>query len=98
MTIAGNPPRYWMHETTGVLRPAVEAYLLNKSLSPEEIATMRAYLRQWVMSPVWDQNPHATETDRDILAELRDAIDRLHTREAIDLWLYDAVALGMDPL
>ena len=33
---------YWM------LRPAVQAYLLNKSLSAGEIAAMRAYLRHAV--------------------------------------------------
>lgn len=91
-------PCYWMHEQTGVLRPAVEAYLQDRPMHIHHVLALRAYLRQWIMSPVWDQNPHATETDREILATLRDAIDRLHTRQAIQLWLYDAVALGLDPI
>jgi hypothetical protein len=92
-------PGYWMNETSGVLRSAVEAYLRHDDPLPEaHVAALRAYLRQWVMSPVWDQNPHATETDREILAELRHGVDRLLTREAIDLWLYEADAFGIDPL
>ena len=41
-------PGYWMNETSGVLRPAVEAYLFHEDLSHEHIATLRAYFRQWV--------------------------------------------------
>jgi hypothetical protein len=91
-------PQYWMYETSGVLRAAVEAYVQDRPLHIHHLLALRAYLRQWITSPVWDWNPHATETDREILAELRDAIERLQTRQAIELWLYDAVALGMDPL
>ena len=91
-------PGYWMDETSGILRPAVEAYFRHEALNEAQIAALRAYLRQWINSPVWDQNPHATETDRELLAELRHGVDRLLTREAIDLWLYEAVAIGIDPL
>lgn len=91
-------PGFWLHETSGVLRPAVEAYLNGIDLSGDQIAALRAYLRQWVMAEAWDQNPHATDTDRELLAELRQAIDRLLTSEAIDLWLYEAFAIGIDPL
>jgi hypothetical protein len=91
-------PRHWLRETSGVLRPAVEAWAKQETMTEAQLAAMRIYLRQWIMSPVWDQNPHATETDREILAELRHGVDRLRTREAIDLWLYEADALGIDPL
>jgi hypothetical protein len=92
-------PGYWMDETSGVLRPAVRTYLRHDDpLTEAHVAALRAYLRQWIVSPVWDQNPHATETDGEMLAELRHGVDRLHTREAIDLWLYEADALGIDPL
>jgi hypothetical protein len=36
-------PGYWMYETSGVLRPAIENYLNNRPMSPENIAAMRAY-------------------------------------------------------
>jgi hypothetical protein len=40
------PPGYWMYETSGVLRPAVEAYLAGGPLSEAHIAALCAYLRQ----------------------------------------------------
>lgn len=46
-------PGYWMHETSGVLRPAVEAYLNQRPMSKKQIAAMRAYLRQWIAAPEW---------------------------------------------
>ncbi|MEI9971101.1 MAG: hypothetical protein WDO73_03055 [Ignavibacteriota bacterium] len=52
---AGDPraPKFWMYETSGVLRPAIEAYLHNRPMTVGQIALMRVYLRQWIMSPVW---------------------------------------------
>jgi hypothetical protein len=88
-------PGYWQHETSGVLRPVVEAYLVSDRLTPDQIATMRAYLRQWIMSPVWDANPHG---GHGALAALRERIDTLTTQNAIDRWIDDADALGFDPL
>lgn len=91
-------PGYWMHETSGVLRPAVEAYLAGAVLTPEQIAALRAYLRQWIMSPVWDENPHATVGDQARLDRLRGAIERLTDRPAIERWLGDASIAALDPL
>lgn len=83
------PPGYWMHETSGVLRPAVEAYLEHREMTPEQIAAMRAYLRQWIASPLW------RGADIDFL---RLGIDGLTTRDAIDDWLSLALDAGIDPL
>lgn len=91
-------PGYWMHETSGVLRPAVETFLAGGPLSPAQIAALRAYLRQWIMAPVWDGNPFAGLEDRAALAELRDTVDDLATREAIARWLGYAADEGIDPL
>jgi hypothetical protein len=82
-------PGYWMHETTGVLRPAVEAYLRSEPMEPAAIAAMRAYLRQWMAAPTW----HG-----DGVELRRQAIDRLTSREAIDEWLELALDEGIDPL
>jgi len=82
-------PRYWMHETSGALRPVIEAYLNGEALSPAECATMRAYLRQWIMSPVWE-GPG--------LQDLRIRVETLTTRASIEGWLDDATDLGMDPI
>ena len=82
-------PGYWMHETSGVLRPAVEAYLHDEPMTPRQIAAMRAYLRQWIAAPGW----RGEEVER-----LRGRIDFLVSRGAIDLWLADASEYGIDPL
>ena len=82
-------PGYWMYETTGILRPAVEAYLRNKPLTAADIAALQAYLRQWIFAPVWYGAG---------IAELRAAIDGLTNREAIETWLDAAEVLGIDPL
>lgn len=91
-------PGYWMHETSGVLRPAVEAYLRGDPLRPEHITAMRSYLRQWIMSPLWDQNPHADDDDRWALGELRRHVNDLTTRTVIERWIAWAVDEGYDPL
>lgn len=82
-------PGYWMHETSGILRPAVEAYLRGGPMRDSQIAAMRAYLRQWIVHPVWTGEG---------VGELRDGIDRLTTRAAIAAWLNDADVLEIDPL
>jgi hypothetical protein len=78
-----------MHETGGVLRAAVAAYLTGGPMTGAQIAYMRAYLRQWIAAPGW-QGP-------DIDA-LRMAIDRLATRVEIAAWLERAMDAGIDPL
>lgn len=82
-------PGYWMNETTGVLRPAVEAYLSGGEMSPEHIAAMRAYLRQWIAGPAWEGEK---------VEELRRSIDGLMNRAAISAWIWAAVREGIDPL
>ena len=92
-------PHYWMHETSGVLRPVVEAFLAGGPLSPAQIATMRAYLRQWIMAEVWDRNPNAAGIeDRAALADLRATVGKLNSREALARWLGYAADEGIDPL
>lgn len=80
-------PGYWMNESTGVLRPAVEAYLHGEPLTPEQIAALRAYLRQWIFADGWCD-----------VEELRAGINGLTTRVAIEVWLDRAERLGIDPL
>jgi hypothetical protein len=82
-------PGFWMYETSGMLRPAVEAYLRGETMTPDQIAAMRAYLRQWIAAPVW------AGTD---VQQLRDGIDGLTDRKAISRWLDLAVDAGIDPL
>jgi hypothetical protein len=87
-------PRFWRYEKSGVLAPVVEAYLLGQPLSLEQIGVMRAYLRQWIQSPVWGANPAGAGE----LEQLRAAVALIRTREDIRRWLALALAEGMDPL
>ncbi|SCK49492.1 hypothetical protein VAR608DRAFT_4930 [Variovorax sp. HW608] len=82
-------PNYWMYETSGVLRPAVEAYLRDEPMTPEHIAALRAYLRQWIAYP-W--------AGSEAVHVLRKAVDQLYSREAIDDWLELAIEQCIDPL
>jgi hypothetical protein len=82
-------PGFWMNETSGVLRPAIEAYLAGGAMSEAHVAAMRAYLRQWIMAPVWDGFE---------IMSLRKGIDALTSRAAIHRWLVCALAVEIDPL
>ena len=81
-------PRYWMNETSGVLRPAIAAYLAGEPMTGEDIAALRASLRQWIAGP-WKGSG---------ITDLRRRIDELTSREAIECWLDDALARDIDPL
>jgi hypothetical protein len=91
-------PGYWMYETSGELRPAVERYLKQEKLSAGDIDLLRVYLRQWIDSPVWDTNPHLNATGRKELMRLRELARVLTNVGAIEAWLSLAVDAGMDPL
>jgi hypothetical protein len=79
-----------MHETSGVLRPAVEAYLHGAEMTPRQIAAMRAYLRQWINAPGW-RGP--------MIDPLRTRVEEIVTRRDIHDWLELAFETsGIDPL
>lgn len=84
-----NAPNFWMFETSGVLRPAVHAYLTGAPMNDGQIAALRAYFRQWIGAPGFD-GP-GVET-------LRQGVDGLTTRVAIRDWLDRAAEEGIDPL
>jgi len=82
-------PGFWMDETSGRLAPVIEDYLHGKDLNPDQIALMRAYLRQWIEAPGFI-GPE--------IADLRRRVNGLISQDAIDMWIYDAVEAGADPL
>jgi hypothetical protein len=45
MTVPGASPGYWINETSGVLRPAVEAYLRHEPMTPAHVAAVRVPAR-----------------------------------------------------
>jgi hypothetical protein len=93
-----NAPKYWRHETGGELRIAVETFLNNRTMTIRQIALMRAYLRQWITSPVWDMNPAKDVASERALARLRSAIETLTSEAAIRKWIHQALDQGHDPL
>lgn len=82
-------PGYWRYEASGVLAPAIKAYLERKPLTDQHIAALRAYFRQWINAPAFQ--------GKDV-EELRQRIDGLTGKKAIDRWLDDAIKAGVDPL
>lgn len=80
---------YWMFETTGVLRPAVERYLFDrKNLTAANIAALRAYFRQWMEGEFYG-------SDAD---QLRALLDDLDSAKKIERWIDLAIEAGIDPL
>jgi hypothetical protein len=80
---------FWMYETSGVLRPAVRAYLKGKAMTAKDIAAIRIYLRVWIFAP---------EFDGDGIEALRQTVDGLASREAIEDWLATARKEWVSPL
>jgi hypothetical protein len=89
---AGDPriPKYWNAETSGVLRPAVEAYLRGGPMTIAQIGALKAYLRQWIMSPMWPTFPE--------LVNMRAAVGTIQTQSDLRQWIDKAVEQGCDPL
>ena len=91
-------PKYWMHEIGGELAPAIERLVRAEPLSDRDILQIRAYLWQWIESPVWDQNPHLGAAGAAELVLLRAGVGKLRTAGDIRDWVAVAVDWGMDPL
>lgn len=85
----GDVPGYWMNETIGVLRPAVEAYLRGEPMTDAQLGAMRAYLRQWMAAPAWRGQA---------IGPLRRRIDGIGSRAELETWFDDAEGEGIDPL
>jgi hypothetical protein len=79
----------WMYETNGVLRPAVRAYRKGKPMTAKDIAAIRTYLRVWVFAP---------EFDGDGVEALRQTVDGLANRQAIEDWVTLARKEWISPL
>jgi hypothetical protein len=94
---APQPPKYWTFEPPE-LSVAVHAYLAGKDLTVRDVALMRAYLKQWVDSPVWEGYPDETDGGRQWLAELRQRVRAIASPDDIAQALSIMTARRMDPL
>jgi hypothetical protein len=84
-----NEPGYWMHETSGILRPVIEAFL-NGTMKDRDVPILRVYFQQWITSGAWAGDLH--------LGELRTAVDDIRTVSDCHRWIERALDLGIDPL
>ena len=83
-------PKYWMHETSGVLEPVVRAYLQGDDLDAGQVKLMQAYLWQWVASPVWGPSG--------VLEALRLQVAAITSGADLNGAIWAMGELGMDPL
>lgn len=88
--MTGVVPGYWMNEISGVLRPAVEAYLRGQPMTDRQIIAMRVYLRQWMAADAWRGRP--------MIDVLRTKVEEITTRRDISDWLEMALQQNIDPL
>jgi hypothetical protein len=80
---------YWMYVVSGRLRPAIAHYLNREVvLTNDEIALIRAYLKQWINAGFHGPG----------VGGLKTSVDAIGSRQAIDQWLGEALAMGIDPL
>lgn len=86
--VAPKIPGYWMNETSGVLRPAILAYLNQEPLTEEHIVTLRAYFRLWV----------AAEFAGPAIETLRRNVDCINSRRTVKAWLEQAEHADIDPI
>ena len=91
-------PKYWRSETSGQLRGAVENYVNRRLMTVRDVALMRAYIIQWIDSPVWEQAPAFDARAASALSALRLRARRILSVADIHRWMYDAAAEGQDPL
>jgi len=91
-------PKYWQHETGGLLRVAIENYLNGRTMTVRDVALMRAYLCQWIDSPVWDLNPVLDARAIAALTGLRTSARAIRTVADIHRWIHYALNEGQDPL
>lgn len=88
--LAEGAPGYWMFEQGEELRPAMRTLInTEEPLTPEQIAVIRTYLRQWINAR-W-QPSHELEL-------LRATVGKLQSRRNIGSWLEIATRIGLDPL
>ena len=83
-------PKYWMYETSGVLARDIKNYLDGEALDAPAIGRIKAYLWQWVKSPVWRPSG--------CLEVLRLRVMTITAVEDIRHAISMAEELGMDPL
>lgn len=83
-------PKYWMKETSGEVASAMIPYLNGKNLTPNQVGIMKAYLWQWIASPVWRGGAE--------LEQLRQQVLKISNYRELNECIEAAIEMNMDPL
>ncbi|HWQ14867.1 MAG TPA: hypothetical protein VNL77_18855 [Roseiflexaceae bacterium] len=83
------PPHHWMTETSGRLEQAVEAYFTGERLSPEHLALIKQYLRQYLERAVLTGDANR--------AALLRQLDALRTTRDIERFADEIAEYGVEP-
>jgi hypothetical protein len=89
-------PRYWRDHLSSY-GESMGRYIAGEDMTIMDLMIVQTYLRQWVQSPVWEdeQRPAAA---RLALSLLRMKARRANTREQLRSCMKMAAEMGMDPL
>lgn len=92
-------PLYWRDEQSGELVGAMATFIYYAAgwyptpPTADQLALVRDYLHYFIHAPCW-----ATTGIEAEMAQLRATVAHLDSVAAINDWLYDALALDLDPL
>lgn len=91
-------PLRWQDDVTGVLPKAVMAVLetgpdTNTVATPAQIELVRDYCDYYINAPCWRTDGAQAEFTR-----LRERVKNITTFQELDVWLHDALEVGIDPL
>ena len=92
-------PKYWTFETGGELRGAVETFVQYPfRVTDRQLTLLRAYFVQWIDSPAWECNPHASDAAIANLAVLRRQAHMIASVPDALNFVRATVPVGLDPL
>ncbi|PZV19220.1 MAG: hypothetical protein DCF22_00700 [Leptolyngbya sp.] len=90
---------YWRNETSGILQPAMMAYINHGAYpnqcpapTPEQMGLIKQYLQLYINAPCWE------EGEQGQLAALRKSVQEITDLASCDRWLDEAMQWGFDPL
>ena len=87
-------PLFWMNESSGVLRDAVEALLEPAGeLTPRQLALLKAYCIHWILAPCWAW-PEDAPPRQGLVKLVGDAADKPGLWTALE----ELFEWGIDPL
>lgn len=90
-------PLDWRQDQTGTMPAAVQAYY-DKSMTPEQLILVIAYIRHHIHAPCWTSIKDIDEELTSFILELRRLSLELKTSEDISEYIAKALDWALDPL